>query len=178
MNNKRSRFIIEIGALENKQKVYNQNREKLLQLLREVCTKIDGDLDQFEEFMRRTQGSCSEQTVAHFMNELKGYIEVYVSDTDKLESDYMLQNKKLEAELNADRDRKSKIDQNIETKYEIIEKNSRQIEQIRNDLKFIATDSVMEKLNSEIEQADNELDLKVMEMTDVNSIKKVRYLLQ
>lgn len=173
MNGKRSRFIIEIGSLENKQKINNQNREKLLHLLKAACTKIDADYDQFEDF----KGSCDDHKLTDdFMQEMKEFIQHYEAETEALERQYMSNNKELELRLDAERDRKSKLDQSDETKREVIEKNARQLEQIQNDLKLIATDSVMDKLISEIEQCDNELDYKLMDMTDVNLIKKVNSL--
>lgn len=155
-------LIVEVGALENQRKTYEENRHKLMGLLEKTSIQIN------VPFQNET-----DEHLDMFMLEFTNYLQTYITETASIEKANKTEEQQIQSQLEAERDAKSKVDQNIETKTELIEKNRNQMAQIQRDLNVIADESVTDKITKEIATCDAELESKLMDLTDVDSVKKV-----
>lgn len=165
-------MIVELGALENKQKVYNEHRQKLLKYIEKTCPEIEFGSFDCENFIENSPEE-NEQQLNNFMKRLKQFISDFKNETKSIEETNKENDKKLQMKLEEERDLKSKMDQNIVTKKELIVKNQKQLEIIEKDLQYISNDNILVNLNKEIKTCDDELEEKMIDITDIDRVKNV-----
>ena len=171
LNQQRSKLIVEIGALENKKKTYLENRDSLFDLLKKAASLMENTEFDVDEFVSSTTAQ-NNVSLDKFMNKLVDFIKSYQAETKSIEEANGVGEQRLQTQLEEQRDSKSKIDQSITIKHDLIEKNKRQLAQLQAELKLVANDKNLADLNEQIEECDLELEAKLMDNTDVTAIKK------
>lgn len=147
--------------------------------MEKTCGLIDfgSFFETFKSFLGNSARD-NELELNSFMAKLGIFIKDFNYETKSIEETNKENDKKLQLKLEEERDSKSKMDQNIETKKELIVKNQKQLELIHKDLQYISNDNVLIDLNRDIKSCDDELEEKMMCLTDVDKVKNVIWVLK
>ncbi len=100
------------------------------------------------------------------------YLQCYKAETVVIERQHRAAENEIQLKIENERDAKSKIDQSIDTKKELIDKSRQQLAKIEQELSSIPDDDVMRLLNRDIEACDGELESKLAGMGDIETAKR------
>lgn len=106
LNARKSRLTIEIGAVENKNKLNNENKEKLNNLLKRAGSLMN---------------CLSHEDVT--IEKINEFVHEYQTETNSLEELKKREDSEMQHKIDAERDLKSKMDQSITNKKDLIGKN-------------------------------------------------------
>jgi DNA repair protein RAD50 len=143
---KKSNFMVEMGSLESKYKVYNEKRSELTDLTFKAQKICDIDTHLIK--------TLNKEHIFLNINKLIDDIKQIIKTTQENFKNF---EQKFQENIDNERDNKSKLDQNITNKTEIIKKCKFQIEQIAQELKIITNDKVLNDLNEKIKDIESEI---------------------
>jgi len=166
-NHMKSKLTIEMGAVENKNKICIENKQKLVSQISKAAELMN--LDEIE-----TSGdyATSQTDRDNFIKKMNDFIHDYQTETNSIEEVKKQEDANAQTKIEQERDSKSKMDQKIQNKKDLIEKNKKQLEQIQNELQYISNDSLINELNANINKCETELQTKSQNLGDVGLIKK------
>ena len=160
---KKTKLLTDIGAIENEQKNYSVKVDKFGKTFRSLAKNINFSTDSISEI--------NVNALPQILNSYAEFSRDYENQTNKLLSEVKGDEQVIEEKVTSNRDKKSKLDQNIETLNDQVRKNEREIRSINSEL----DDAILliensEKLNVEINQVQVNLDKKSREC-DINDLK-------
>jgi chromosome segregation ATPase len=119
---KKSQISSQIGALENEQKNYMLHYDRFKSKFTILAKKI-----KFTDYDSTKPVKADENLVKPFLRYLDQYVDDYETETSQINYAEKKAESAIEAQVNALRDKNSKIEQSITLKQEIVEKNSKEI---------------------------------------------------
>jgi hypothetical protein len=134
-------LTVEVGVLESKQATYEENRVKLLSLLNETAAEIGVSLS----------SEPDQSDLDKFRLQFSNYLESFRAQTALVERQQRAAEHEIQAKIEKERDAKSKIHQNIDTKTELIDKSRQQLAKIDQELSAVPDDNIMRSLTRDIE---------------------------
>ena len=167
LNQKRTKYQLEIGNLENKQTLYLEKKASLAEQAKKICKLIE--LESSEVFVDSANKNNFDNEILN--TKIKEFIREYESEIQSLNEQKKQQDDEYQNKINSQRDEKSKLDQNIANKLENTEKAKKQLEQINDELRLVSDDKILVNLNNQIEKCESDLRLESKNLKDTSDIK-------
>nr|AGH55903.1 Rad50 [Brachionus manjavacas] len=151
----KSKISLEMGALENRFKDYVQKQKKLDAIATKACDLIGIECPSIEVITAK---------LSDFITDYEYQIGIDQENAKK-------QDTRLQSEIDAERDKKSRIEQSIQNKKESIAKYQNQYCQIEEELNLIEDDKVQAELCVKINHCEAEIEKQSSQLINVDEIK-------
>lgn len=152
----KSRLNVEIGAMESKHADYLGKKSQLSEYVKQAAklTSIDDFSDSRSIHETLTQ-----------------YIRTQQEDTKTLEDDLKTRDGEYQQRIDAEREEKSKLDQNIQNKLELMRKYKSQLDSIDEELRQIQNSKQETELNAKIGQFEEQIAQEQTSLIDMYQLK-------
>nr|KAG5696240.1 hypothetical protein BaRGS_019942 [Batillaria attramentaria] len=156
LNGEKSRLLVEVGKLEQEAETHDDNIRKRDADIRKLAAEFG-----FEGFDR---GAITDERYKTFFDRVRHKLEAMSADVSKVKADFEEQERTLQHKMDAARDKKTQLEQTQHFKREQMDKNKREIREIRKKLSDMeASAGRLDHLEQELKSA--ERDLAVAETT-------------
>ena len=162
----KSKLTSECGAMENKFKTYLEKKKQLSENAAKMC-RLAG-LNESEFVQSSKNGGVDTQLFSEKLNE---FVKEYLFQSKSIEDEFESQEVKRQAQIDAERDVKSKLYQSVQNKLEAIEKFKRQLENINEELSSIENDKMQTELTSKIGQCEQAIAMETEQLGDSKKVK-------
>lgn len=151
LQSEKNRLLVELGKLEQEADANTENEKNCNKLMKTLATKYNIEGFQTEEF-------SNIQHCSRFLEKLKDKYDILMKEAKEKKVTFEEKETALQSQIDEVRDKKTKLEQSIKMKQDIIDKNNSEIKKI--NWKLSETDASaghLKQLTRELKAAEHEL---------------------
>lgn len=165
MASNKTKLTAECGAMENKYLTFVEKKKSLAENATRLCALTDLTETDFYD-------GNNTLDVKQLQVKLNDYFDSFNRETQSIEEENKLAENRCQSDIDSERAVNAKLDQSLQNKQDAIKKFTKQLEQLKDELKQCENNKQQSELTARIEEMESNLVILSDELVDSKKIKE------